>query len=544
MIGQNLSGLWKRDDRFYLLAGHLILSLMLTCMVASLVQLGGFFLVGFNGAYLVGLAFLISLEALLSRRILKGSSIFDPEWQIFRGTELVVILLAVKLAYYAQHGLGRLLIDASGWWQDFLGTFLTSEYGFACLVIALVWVLSSGLSEDLALLNVDERILRQEAESGIYEERERIREHLVGVLLSIGLVMIVLAALLRSSRVMSWAELPLMRLGVANLLLYFLLFLVLLSLTQFSLMRASWMRDRLSVGRRIERRWQLYSFVLILGLTLVARLLPTGYSFGLLASLNYLISLLIVIIYELMVLLITPFILLIYWLSTLFKTSAEPLPPLQIPAAPPPLAIQPTSTVPALELLKSLLFWAILLGVVGYSLYYYIHERRELLEASRRLPFYPALLRFWRWLAGRLGGMRQGFNAAVETRLERLRRTQPVAPHPRLSGYFSLRRLSPRQRVMFYYLALVRRGDEAGMGRRPSQTPYAYSQTLTKSLDALAQADASRPEIEQSIQELTENFVQARYSARPVTSLDAELAQSCWERIRRLFPRRKGRQPH
>src|SRR5512145_1442872 len=32
-------------------------------------------------------------------------------------------------------------------------------------------------------------------------------------------------------------------------------------------------------------------------------------------------------------------------------------------------------------------------------------------ETARRLPFYSALGRFWCWLTGWLGGMRQGFNA-------------------------------------------------------------------------------------------------------------------------------------
>jgi hypothetical protein len=267
----------KRGDRFYIFAGQLILSVMLACMVVSAVQIGKLALEDFNGAYLVALGFIVSLEVFLSRYILKGSSIFDPEWLLFRGTELVVILLAVKLAYYAQYGLDQLLADAPSWSQNFLYTFATPEYGFGCLVIIFVWVLSSPLAEDLDLLYVDERILRQEAESGIYEEREQIREHLVGLLLGIGLIMIVLAALLRSSQVMSWVELAVMRTGVANLLVYFLMFLVLLSLTQFSLVRAAWMRERLAIGGLIARRWLLYSFLLILSLTVVARLLPTGY---------------------------------------------------------------------------------------------------------------------------------------------------------------------------------------------------------------------------------------------------------------------------
>lgn len=542
MFGHNLTNLWKRDDRFYIIAGHLILSLMLACMLVSIVQLGRLALGDFNGGYLIALGWLVSLEAFLSRQILKGSSIFDREWLLFRGSELVVILLAVKLAAYTTLGLSQLLVDTRGWIQNFEAGFLTTEYGFGCLVIGLVWVLSSPLSEDLELLYVDQRIIRQEAESGIYEAREQIREHLAGLLLGIGLVMIVLAALLRSSRFLSWAALPAMRLGVTNLLLYFLMFLVLLSLTQFSLVRASWMREHLVVGRLIARRWLLYSFVLILGLTGLARLLPTGYSIGLLGVLNYLFSLVIVILYYFGILLITPFLMLVYVLGSLFGSSAEPQPPFQMPTPPPaPSAPPEGGSLPWLEILKSALFWVILLGVIGYSLVYYVRERRELLQAARRLPFFPALARFWGWLTGWLGGVQNAVSAAVDRRWERLRQARRNAQLPESRAFLSLRRLSPRQRVMFYYLAMVRRGGEAGLRRRPSQTPYDYSRDLSQGLGENLQASPGLElELEQDIAALTEQFVEARYSLHPVTTQQVSLVHHCWERVRGVL---RGRTP-
>lgn len=532
----NLAPFWQREDRTFVLAGHLILSLMLVCATVSVVQLGQLFFSGFKGAYLVVLSFLVSIEAFISRRFLKGSSVFDPEWLIFRGTELVVILLSVKLAYYAQYGLDLLLMDVPRWVQDFLDTFITLEYGFGCLVIALVWVLSNGFAEDLARLYVEVRILRQEAESGIYEERQQIREHLVGALLTIGLGMILLTALLRSDRVMNWADLPVLRLGVTNLLLYFLLFLVFLSLSQFSLMRAHWLRDHLSVGEQIPRRWLLYSFALILGLTLIARLLPTGYSIGFLTTLNYLISLAIVLTYDLILLVITPFLLLLYWLLSLFSRSAQerlpmPFPP-TLPQSP---AVQQAETLPWLELLKSFLFWMVLLGVVGFSLYYYIRERQDLLAAVRRLPIYTALGRFWRWLSSWFTGVRHGVGAAFVARWERLRLARQAVSFPRRSGYLSLRRLSPHQRVMFYYLALVRRGGEAGLARQPSQTPYQYARRLSQNLAALLSEPQAASQAEEDIADLTQSFVQARYSLHPITPQQVGLVQGCWERLRRLF---------
>ena len=48
--------------------------------------------------------------------------------------------------------------------------------------------------------------------------------------------------------------------------------------------------------------------------------------------------------------------------------------------------------------------------------------------------------------------------------------------------FINLRRLTPRQKVLFYYLALVRRAKEAGIPRKDGQTPYEYARSLTSSL--------------------------------------------------------------
>ncbi len=53
-----------------------------------------------------------------------------------------------------------------------------------------------------------------------------------------------------------------------------------------------------------------------------------------------------------------------------------------------------------------------------------------------------------------------------------------------MNGIFiNPRRLSPRQKVIFYYLAMVRRAREAGLPRQDDQTPYEYARSLTSSLE-------------------------------------------------------------
>jgi hypothetical protein len=79
--------------------------------------------------------------------------------------------------------------------------------------------------------------------------------------------------------------------------------------------------------------------------------------------------------------------------------------------------------------------------------------------------------------------------------------------------------------VLFYYLALIRRGGETGLPRKPSQTPYEYGRFLDKSL----------PEVGESVDSLTESFMEARYSNHIVEDDQVPLVQSYWERIRRAL---------
>jgi hypothetical protein len=92
-------------------------------------------------------------------------------------------------------------------------------------------------------------------------------------------------------------------------------------------------------------------------------------------------------------------------------------------------------------------------------------------------------------------------------------------------GWISLRGLDPRRRVLFFYLAMLRRGSEQGLSRRPSQTPSEYAVTLERAL----------PDAEEDIDSITEAFVEARYSRREVDAQEADLVKATWGRIRRAL---------
>jgi len=174
------------------------------------------------------------------------------------------------------------------------------------------------------------------------------------------------------------------------------------------------------------------------------------------------------------------------------------------------------------ELLKSLIFWAVFIGVIGYSLYHYFKQNEQLLEALRRLPFTSGLIKIWNILKRWFNGVNQGISATFETGLRRLRERRSSFSVNRGWRLLNLRSLSPRQQVMFFFLALVRRGGESGVPRHPSQTPNEYAQVLKQQL----------PDVEEDVSSMTEQFIEALYSRHEITSDRVGFVQRSWQHIK------------
>ena len=107
-------------------------------------------------------------------------------------------------------------------------------------------------------------------------------------------------------------------------------------------------------------------------------------------------------------------------------------------------------------------------------------------------------------------------------------------PQVRLPGrILRLARLLPGELVQYFYLSTLRRAERLGFQRHRSQTPYEYSAMLKPHLE----------EAEEELTELTEAFVEARYSRRAVSQSRAEALRSPWQRVKASLRqlRREGR---
>jgi hypothetical protein len=520
---ETLDSLFRRNERLASLANHLVVAWMLACAVGVLVAMGEYLLPAWNGSYLVGVCFLVVIEAMVTYRQVKGLDSLSPELLLLRAAELVVILILFKLLLYFINGIGQLWVDIPLWRENFIQNFLTYEYLAGAVIIFLAWSITGFFAEYLYTLEGDERLLQMERESGLFQYRPAARRSLVNLILLIGGVIAFLMGLLALDQRRQGVPIPEFKVGLAFLVVYFSLSLVLLSLTQFAVLRVRWSLDRVPISANLAARWLGYSVVFLLLLGGVVLLLPTRYSVGLLDILGFLFGALLTLLNLIAFIITLPIILLISLLARLFG-KPTPVTPLPLKAAQlPPL--QAATSLPWLDLLKSVAFWVIFIGVIVYAIYYYLQQHSELLERLRNFPLFAALGAMWKSLWGWLRGMNQNLVAAVQASLNRLRIREPSTTADQPRRFVSLRRLSPRQRVVFFYLALVRRGGEGGLPRQPSQTPYEYSQGLQNHL----------PGVGGDISSMTEEFMEARYSQHEITTSRASLVQSYWERIKRAI---------
>jgi hypothetical protein len=520
MSNRELSELFKRNERLTTLLTHAIASLMLVCAVVSVVQIGEYLLPNWKGTYLIFLSFVVSLEAMVSHRAIREIHIFTPEWALYRATEWVTLLVGLKLFLYALNGFGQLWVDLPLWRRDFAQNFFTGEYLFDFILLFFVWSLANTFSGELSRLEGDEKVLQAERETGIIEHRPEVRRSLANLILVIGAVMIILAAFLRLDWEALWGNRPPPNADVLNILIYFLLALALLSLTQFSILRVRWILERVPIERNLAVRWLAYAGLFLFVMAALAFILPTQYSVGLIAVLGYLLDLALTLISLIGFLLTLPLIFLLAQLASLLGRQAP------VMSAAPHLTLPPTPLMANgagfPEILKSILFWLIFLVVIGFSIYSFLQRHQELLQSLRRVPLLGwlviALTNIRHWL----GRVNRSLTASLESGVRRFRQRQAGRLGQARARFVSLRRLSPRQKVMFYYLAMIRRSSEHGMPRQPHQTPNEYAQNLERHL----------PEVNEDVNSITGYFNEARYSRHEITAQHAGQVQKYWQRIR------------
>lgn len=524
-----LLDIFQHNERRATFTAQVVVLLMMNCVNIICVMAAGWVSSNFAPQGMMLFGFVVTVEALYSTRLIKSLPASDRN-PYYRVTEWVVILLLLKVFTELRFGLDHFLQNIAAWPKNFAESFLTLNFMFNLLVVILLWTFTTLFTLDLIKLEDDIAYIKGHITLGD-DERKSARASLRERTLAIGALVVFLTGVMRQSQFSMSGKTPASEIIVTLVLLYFLLGLVLLSLAHFANLRAVWGYEQVSIQKNMASRWILYTAVFLAGLVLVVLLLPTNYSMGLFATIRFLFNWLFVIVKFLLILIIFP----IYWffrlLASLFgKPSGQPvqaIPPPQMELLPTPETPTP---LPGWEIIKSILFWIVFLAIIIYAFRQYIQTNRKLAETLRRFRVWRWLADAWTWIRTQVRSAGRGVEALLEAGIRRLRSLRTQAAGPDRWQFINPRRLKPRQKVIFFYLAMLRRAGEAGTPRQPWQTPDEFSGKLKSAL----------PEETGDIVALTESFQEARYSPGDVTPERADQTRTIWERLVR-FLRTRGR---
>ncbi len=512
---------------------------MLTGAAMTLLSLLSQIVPDWQPTYLPVLAAFAAFERLFTYHRTRKLTLFSKAWIISTTTEWVVIGLFIKVIAGLSRGSAVFRTEIEHWATDFPASFFTPDFLFALGLVIIVWFLSGSFAELIDGMGLKQALILQEVSSA-QAETQTPRERLLSLITSLGAVLIVFTALVRVDlrtvfaqpvAAIQFRQLPALAGGGASTLFYFMLGLALLSQSQFMDLHTRWSLLQIPISTGISQRWTLFSLVFFGILAGMVALLPTSYSLGVLGWLGTGLGFIARAIFLIGQMLLGVLLFLLSLPFYLFgNKSPLPTTPAPLPPTPAPPANLPVNTPPAawLETLKSAAFWVILAAILVFSIIQYLRQHREIFQAlskfpaGRQLAKLLRLLRiFWQGTAVRVSGLMQAGR-------DRLGKPAGARRLISVAEFINLRRLDPRQKVTFYYLALLRRGNEQGLARRMSQTPQEYASTLETAL----------PEVETEIDSLTAAFTEARYSRHPLAAEQANQAQAFWERIKKSLRKR------
>ncbi len=441
-------------------------------------------------------------QRVVQRRLLSGSDMLR-----FRLVELTLLFLLVKLLSHWGNTLSELRQVLSAWFYHPL-SFFDARTLTAYLMGVAGWMAGGATARDLEALTDPQAYVGETPATVRLLQRYYMGAGLLLVFSAVTRVRLPDVFRIQQVRPSS---------ALGHVLLYFIVGLFALGGIQFTHLVNQWQRQRVVIGKGLEGAWLRYTLLLV-GIAAVAALvLPTDYTVGLLdvvATAFFILSFVATVLYTILV---WPFAMLMTWLM-----GKPPAPRPQIPPSLSEIAPggQGGGAFSWWPFLRSLLFWLVFVGSIGYLIRTYLKDRRRLGSSLKRVhplawlrQAWQAVRRWWRALLRRTRVALPGLVRQLRRARSRSARADKERPRART--------LTLRERVRALYLQTLSVAQQAGAPRRRNQTPYEYRSVLGAYVSAAQDA----------WQRLTEAFVHARYSAHPVTHADVEASEADAARV-------------
>jgi hypothetical protein len=303
------------------------------------------------------------------------------------------------------------------------------------------------------------------------------------------------------------------------LIIYFGVGFWLASQARMAVMQARWVAGGIEIETSITTRWRRQVLIIIIVVSVLAAFLPIGSTLAISEIIQVVLSYLLA---ALTILLgLVPLI--FAWLLSLFSSGTPTNKPDQLPAdiSPPVTAgeiSEPIFEIPTV-LLEGLFLVAMVVIALMALVYFFRYRSLRFDLAWLTVPisrFVSQLGALWR----RFSMESTDLAASIRIRLERV--TLP-GRKTRIPWRFSpIRGQTPREKIRQYYLSILYRAEKQGVTRAPSETPLEHEENLINNW----------PEATSEISDLTQIFLQARYSRRPITVQETEEAKTVFQRLR------------
>lgn len=522
--------------RLHFLAPVLV-GAMTGCIAWSFVVFIHLFYPNWSRAYLVLACTLAAVEAGYSHQLLRGRRRFLEDIVRFRAIELALLFILIKAGSYLGRSWSAMVSEIRLWPHDPLAVLEVDAIVVYALAL-IAWYSANATAGDLDRLG--EPPVRVRSYTSPVESLTNRFFWGAGLLLAVsGMALVgetIAASPARSikSLLQGVSGSPASGLAVATLI-YFCLGLLMLGQARITLYQMGWEQQGIPIDRALVGRWTRGGLVLVVLAASLSIVLPADYQAAawLLETVGTALAWLAAIVTYLaglvMFALISLLGLLAYLLALGGTLRPKPTAPVEFVRPVTPQAAL-GATPDWVLILRSILFWGLLLASLVYVLRAYLRDHPHLMSWARGLRLVGVLRRLWQrvqdWLARR---------PRIDLQRYRLRARLPGAIKISDDPFrlFRLGRLSPRDRVLYYYWSVLRRAHRVGLARRMSQTPYEYCDSLGPHIC----------QTEHDLARLTDAFVQARYSSRPLASDEDGRARVYWQRVRSALQsiRRKGR---
>ncbi len=493
----------------------------------------------FSGTWTAGyLPVLMALgagEALLSLRQIKRFYSSGPEGLVYRLGEFALWFVALRIFFYIRMG-----VVAKDWGvvtqalrrlpTNPVEILTDPEFlaGLICLI--LVWMWATMIGESLVRLESDRLILQSDWNITNFSDRTGELRSMAVPLFGVGILLILLTYVLQSA-IMGLPGQPITQsLPRWNVLVYFLLVFVLLSQGQLAVLRAGWNWLRLPSPRNISGQWLVFGLAFVGILGLVASLLPKNLAMGPIEALATLVSYLLYFIAVLVMLIAIAF----GWAMGSVMPGDEETPRELLPTFVqqtldnPPMNETLESAPPFWETAGTVLFWVVFIALVIYTVTAYARQNEGVMRTLQRFFNADIIQRVWEFFDTLLHKTRQQVSNLVEAGRARLAERRARRERDAQGWFANPGQLPPRERVRFFYLALLRRSAQRGISRSSGQTPNEFANTLEGAL----------PDDQPTVEEMTDAFNRARYSNLPVTDAEAETIKKDWQALNRSLRER------